>query len=74
MLAAVPKSMTVTMAPQLGGRALAPNGGNALTQRLTCVNGAHGTKPLAVRLKVTYTVAGVAKEHLGVVSGFPPGL
>ena len=74
MLAAVPKSMTVAMEPQLGGRTLQPAAANAITQRLTCVNGLCGTKPLAVRLKVTYTVGGVAKEHLGVVSGLPPGL
>ena len=74
VLAAVPKAMTVTMQPQLGGRRLAPAGGNALTQAMTCVNSAHGSKPLAMRLKVAYSVAGAAKKHLAVVSGFPHGL
>jgi hypothetical protein len=74
VLAAVPKSMTITMEAQLGGWRLVPHAGNTLTQRMRCVNNAHGSKPLAMRLKVTYEVSGVAREHLTVVSAFPPGL
>jgi hypothetical protein len=49
-------------------------GGAELTQRMECVNPLHGTKPLAMRLKVLYSVGGVPRERLAVVTGFPAGL
>jgi Adaptin C-terminal domain len=74
VLAAVPKSMSVRMQPQLGGRRLEPRRGNALTQVMAVVNNSGGAKPLAMRLKVSYEVGGQRREHLAVASGFPPGL
>lgn len=73
VLAAVPKGMTVEVRPA-DGDSLQPGRANAITQRMTAVNNTGGVKPLAMRLKVTYTVAGAPREHLGVVNGFPPGL
>eukprot|EP00892_Ulva_mutabilis_P011372 jgi/Ulvmu1/8607/UM046_0005.1 len=74
VLAAVPKGMTVEVRPAAGGEALQPARANTITQRLTAVNNTDGAKALAMRLKVSYSVGGTAREHLGVVNGFPPGL
>ena len=74
VLAAVPKGMTVEVRPAEGGDALQPARANSITQRMVAVNNTGGAKSLAMRLKVTYSVGGSAREHLGVVNGFPSGL
>lgn len=73
VLAAVPKGMTVEVRAA-DGDTLQPGRATTITQRLTAVNNTGGAKALAMRLKVSYSVAGVAREHLGVVNGFPPCL
>ncbi len=56
-------------APTAAGRR-----GCALLQVLHISNSAHGSKALAMRLRVTWSAGGQAVQHMGEVTGFPPGL
>jgi AP-1 complex subunit gamma-1 len=44
------------------------------TQRMTVVNSMHGAKPVAMRLRLAYSVGGAPVLEQAEVSSFPPGL
>lgn len=71
--AAVPKQMQLRLEPASAG-ALPPRSAGAVTQRLHVHNALHGSKPLVMRLRISYTPAGGAPVlEQGEVSSFPPG-
>ena len=71
--AAVPKTMTLSLAPASGSD-LPGSGAGTVTQTLTVRNSQHGTKPLAMRLRMSWTDGvGAAVVEQATVD-FPPGL
>lgn len=71
--AAVPKQMQLRLDPASGG-ALPPRSQGAVSQSLHVHNSMHGTKPLVMRLRISYTPAGGEPVlEQGEVSTFPPG-
>lgn len=72
MLAAVPKSMKVVMKPASGDR-LEPSNGNEITQRMRTNNPQYKSKPLAMKLKLTFTQNGENHEEVVTVPNFPEG-
>ena len=69
--AAVPKTMTLQLLPASAPDV--PPGGGVVTQVLNVVNSQHGAKPLAMRLRMTWTAAGAQVTEQATVN-FPPGL
>jgi AP-1 complex subunit gamma-1 len=49
------------------------NMGRRVTQKVTIVNSMLGTKNLALKLKIGFTLNGQKYDHLATCSGFPPG-
>ena len=75
--AAVPKTMTLALQPASGAD-VPPNGG-AVTQVLNVVNSQQGVKPIAMRLRMTWTDGAGVAPGTGPVTeqatvNFPPGL
>lgn len=71
--AAVPKFMQIKLLPASSN--VVPKGGSArATQKLIVTNGMHGEKSLAMRMKMSYTVAGESRTAQGQVTNFPPEL
>ena len=70
--AAVPKSATLALEPASGGD-LAPSGGVA-TQVLNVVNPLVDSKPLAMRLQVTWREAGGEERAEMATVTFPSGV
>jgi len=72
MQVAVPKFMQLRLDPA-SGSALQP-GGTAVTQSVHLTNSMHGQKPMALRLRVSYVVAGQTHVEMAEVGNLPPGL
>ena len=73
MQAAVPKFIQLNMAP-VASNILPPNGSGQLTQNIRVTNGMHGQKPIALRLKIDFTIGMQAFSEVVEVSNFPPGV
>lgn len=72
--AAVPKFMQLRLDPA-SSTTLAPNNMASVQQKLYVNNTMHGTKPLAMRLRITYTSAdGQQMVEQAEVSSFPADL
>jgi len=69
---AVPKFMQLRLDPA-SGNALPPVGA-PVTQGIHLTNTMHGQKPIALRLRIAYTVAGQPKVEMAEVSGLPLSL
>lgn len=48
--------------------------GGSISQVLHISNSAHGSKPLAMRLRLAWTQGGQPVVQTGEVTNFPPGL
>jgi AP-1 complex subunit gamma-1 len=70
--AAVPKYMQLRLEPA-SGATVQGLGGAPVTQRLTVTNAQHGAKPVALRLRIAYTVGGRSAVEQAEVSGLPAG-
>jgi len=53
---------------------LPPHGAGGVTQRLHLTNSQHGAKPVALRLRVSYTLGGAPAVHQVEVKNLPAGL
>jgi AP-1 complex subunit gamma-1 len=71
--AAVPKFMTLRL-EAASGTVLPPHGAGGVTQRLHLTNSQHGAKPVALRLRVSYTLGGAPAVHQVEVKNLPAGL
>ena len=71
--AAVPKTMTLSLAPASGSD-LPGSGAGTIAQTLTVRNSQHGTKPLAMRLRMSWTDGGGAAVIEQATVEFPPGI
>jgi AP-1 complex subunit gamma-1 len=49
-------------------------GGAPVTQRMTVTNTMHGSKPVAMRLRLAYSQDGQQVVEQAEVTAFPPGL
>ncbi len=68
----MPKFMLVKLEPA-SGTVLAARGGT-VSQKVYVNNTQHGVKPLVMRLRITFTLAGgQSHEELAEVANFPPG-
>ena len=70
--AAVPKTMSLSMRAA-SGDSVPANGAGRVTQRLDVTNSQHGTKALAMRLRLAWNAGGAAVVEQATVD-FPPGL
>lgn len=70
--AAVPKFMQLKLDPA-SGSSLAP-GSSPIRQVLHVNNSQHGTKPLVLRLRLSYSVDGASKLEQVEVKNLPRGL
>ncbi len=70
--AAVPKTMSLSMRAA-SGDSVPANGAGRVTQRLDVTNSQHGTKALAIRLRLAWNAGGAAVQEQATVD-FPPGL
>ncbi len=71
--AAVPKFMQLRLAPASGTVLSAT--GPPVTQRISVTNSMQGQKPLVMRLRIAYSLAGAAPVvEQAEVKNFPPGL
>jgi len=68
---AVPKFMQLVMRPPSGDTLRV---GAGVSQLVEVNNSMHGTKQLAVKLKIDYVCGGAPVSELTTVSSFPPGL
>jgi len=71
--AAVPKYMQLKLEPA-SASTIPGMGGGAVQQRMQLVNTMHGSKPIAMRLRLAYSVAGQQVLEQAEVTGFPAGL
>jgi len=71
--AAVPKFISLKMEPPTGN-ALAPFGGGQQQQRINLVNSMQGTKPIVMKVKLSYSMGGQDLVEQATVQGFPMGL
>ena len=72
MQAAVPKFMQLKLDPASGNTLSA--GAASVTQKLRVTNGQHGSKPLMLRLRLSYTVNDKATTDQVEVKNLPAGL
>ena len=73
---AVPKFMTLNLAPASGAALPAAAGGKAsavLTQEMTVANSQFGVKPLVMRVKMSFALGGAPVAEELTVTQFPPG-
>lgn len=70
--AAVPKYMKMQMQPA-SASAVPAGGAGSVTQLLKLANSMHGQKPIVMRIKVEYALAGNKVSETGEVSNFPAG-
>ena len=56
------------------GNSLPAYGGSTLTQQLHITNSQHGTKSLALRLRISYSLDGASKLEQAEVKDLPVGL
>ena len=70
--AAVPKTMSLSMRAA-SGDSVPATGAGRVTQRLDVTNSQHGTKALAMRLRLAWNAGGAAVVEQATVD-FPPGL
>lgn len=56
------------------GSALPALGGGPVTQRMALTNTMHGAKPIAMRLRLAYSVGGQQVLEQAEVTAFPSGL
>ena len=75
MQCAVPKYMQLQMNPATGTSVPAGSSG-AVTQQLNIINTMRGTKPVMMKLKLSFTANGAPVSELASVGGsaFPAGL
>lgn len=71
--AAVPKFMQIKLQPA-SSNIVPKNRSACVTQKLIVTNGMHGEKALAMRMKMSFTVAGESRTAQGQVTNFPPEL
>eukprot|EP00242_Pyramimonas_sp_CCMP2087_P004838 CAMPEP_0198217200 /NCGR_PEP_ID=MMETSP1445-20131203/62199_1 /TAXON_ID=36898 /ORGANISM="Pyramimonas sp., Strain CCMP2087" /LENGTH=91 /DNA_ID=CAMNT_0043893781 /DNA_START=17 /DNA_END=292 /DNA_ORIENTATION=+ len=71
--AAVPTVMQLRLLPATGA-SLAPYGGNQVTQQIQVSNSMHGQKPLVMRLKIAFKLAGALHAEEATVNTFPLGV
>ena len=72
--AAVPKYILLQLHPA-SGTVLGAAGSAPVTQRITLTNTQHGTKGLAMRLRINFKDAqGQPTTEMAEVTTFPPGL
>jgi len=71
--AAVPKYIQMKISPPTGNE-LKPFGTGQVSQKLQLINSQKGTKPILMKVKLTYTFNGVKKVEQLTVNGFPKDL
>ena len=70
MQAAVPKFMQLKL-DAASGSTLQSMGGNSVTQQLHVTNSQHGNKPLAFRLRISFTLDGASRLEQAEVKDLP---
>jgi AP-1 complex subunit gamma-1 len=69
----VPKYIQLRLEPA-SGASLPALGGAPVTQRIGLINTMHGAKPLAMKLRLVYSVEGQQVSELVDVGNLPAGL
>merc|ERR1719450_733860 len=70
---AVPKYMKLQMNPA-SGSSVPPMNSGSVTQAFKVANSMHGEKPVALRIKIDYSLGGVPVSEMAAVENFPAGI